>query len=359
MDSKIDTDYTPGTSAYSTEIHTPVPSNTGGDDQEQTSTAGSQIQLPFDSGVTAQFDAIQQALATVASCSNHLQQANIALVEKLVMALKATKPNTIQDISNSGVQSEGKHTDHSMPACLAIGDLTEDGVFKSSDHSSLNSSHPPAIMVGLNKLDCSKNEGVHVKAYATGITENLFQMHVETWNDSVMYCTGCTWLALHPKASEMGFQTGTFSTTEDHPREPPIQITNHWITFEHPYDAIPSVVLWLNSLDTSKHTGRRIYVIASDVSKSGFRLHIHSWGPTKLYSAGVSWLAYPAEFPGIESGNFVGRWGDVRFRKFSKPPRRVMVALNMFHSDWGMGWRVDTWGDSILYQCGGAYIALE
>ncbi|KAF8464496.1 hypothetical protein BDZ91DRAFT_257991 [Kalaharituber pfeilii] len=173
----------------------------------------------------------------------------------------------------------------------------------------------------------------------------------------------------------MGFQTGTFNTTEDHPPEPPKQNTMCWIPFERPYDAIPAVVLWLNSLDTCAGENQRIHVIASDVSKAGFRLYIHSWRETRLYTAGVSWLAYPAEAPGIESGNFLGRWGDVKFTKFNKPPSRVMVAFNKIDCNknfnlrltvkcegitkGGMGWRVDTWGDSQPYDCGGAYIALE
>jgi len=235
-------------------------------------------------------------------------------------------------------------------------------------------SEPPAVIVGINSLEIDRGANVRVHATVEDVQDCVFGAHIRTWLNTRLYSAGCTWLAA-PRGHQC-FQVGTFDTTRSYSPTNPQQLTHHNIVFQHPYEAPPKVVVWLNKLDLSRDHNERVIAFATDITEAGFTVHINSWDTTVLYQAGISWFAYPSGYPGICSGNMVGTSAVVSFeRKFAKPPKSVLVGLNKLDSDRhgrcsfnivteavsevGMGIRVEGWGDTFLHSAGVSYIAIE
>lgn len=244
----------------------------------------------------------------------------------------------------------------------------------------------PGLVVGLTLLDVDAAANVRVNAYPNEIQREHFKINVSSWNDTRLYGAACAWLAI--KADDMDFQYGSYHTIEDHDwRETPHHNTRK-ITFKRQYPAAPKVVVWLNVIDLGCRENFRIKTFATDVTTTGFIIHIDTWSDTRLYSAMASWVAYPTVRSGVASGSFSTM--DIRssgqeqvynsayesFGKgvFEKPPR-LFLALNALDIDRratmrvmvkadnvsaaGMTWHLDSWRDSSMYSAGASYIALR
>lgn len=237
---------------------------------------------------------------------------------------------------------------------------------------------PPVIILGLTSLEVEPSVNtVRVDAFVENIHKHIFDAHIRSWCDTVLYQAGCTWLAMpseHPH-----FQVGNFRTCDDPAWTLEKCVTHHEVVFPNPYKAPPKVVLWLNMLDISSLCNERIMTFATNVTRAGFTAHINSWGDTQLHGAGISWFAYPAGYPGICSGTVLpenGTSGVVEFeKKFKNSPTTVLVGLNKLDcdkksrcsfniiteavSEVGLGIRVEGFSDTVLHSAGVTYIAIE
>jgi hypothetical protein len=244
----------------------------------------------------------------------------------------------------------------------------------------------PGLAVGLNSLDVDRKGGLRVNAYADQVSRSGFRIHIDSWEDTVLYSAGCTWLEVAPNNTDI--QIGRFNTMEVNPWGGPQPVTSRRIHFGRAFSAPPRVVVWLNSLDMNSTKNWRVAASATQITPSGFSLSITTWGDSLLYSAGVSWIAYPADKPSMASGTFntldVRPWdqprpgtsGQVGFAgaHFSSSPR-VLLGLNSIDADCaynlrirlaadricstGMNWHIDSWADTRLYSAGASYLALE
>jgi len=241
----------------------------------------------------------------------------------------------------------------------------------------------PGLPLGLAEIDMDRGAGIRISTTTALVTKDNFQIYIDSWADSVLYSGGCAWIEAPPESSD--FQWGEFNTQEDRPWNQPQASTIRQITFPRPYEAPPSVVVWLNELDMGSSAGWRINAYATNISQTGFTLHIDTWADSVLYSAGDTWIAHSANNPNIASGAFntqdVRPWDQPRPDNsnaigfphgFSSAPK-VTVALNSIDIDnaaglrisattsgitsTGMTWHLDSWADTILYSAGGAYIA--
>lgn len=180
-----------------------------------------------------------------------------------------------------------------------------------------------------------------------------------------------------------------FSTLEDHPYNKPQEKTTKKITFARPYPSTPQMVIWLNSVDLANDKNVRVRAFATDIASDGFTLHLDTWSDSRLYSAGASWIAFPANKEGVTSGNF--STSDVRdpskpqlqnkkaikytdAKKFKAAPQ-VLAGINAIDIDRssnvrisvtsdgitnsGFTWHIDAWSDSVLYSAGAAYLAID
>lgn len=257
--------------------------------------------------------------------------------------------------------------------------LENDKVFSLSD------TNPADFPIGLTYIDIGRSANIRITAYTDSVTQDSVKVHLDSWEDTVLYSAGCTWLGGY--AEDCGIQFGHFSTTDDHPRDKPKPQTSRKITFSKPFNGSPpKVIVWLNELNMSNKTNWRCKAYTSDITADSFIVHIDTWADTTLYSASVSWIAHPANSPKIASGSFntmdVRPWfiplsknkGTAKFDVKFKSIPRVVVALDWLDignrgnlrlrlaksnvSTEGLMWNIDAWGDTILYSAGASYIAL-
>lgn len=239
--------------------------------------------------------------------------------------------------------------------------------------------------IGLNFLDIDRSANIRIKATTDTVTDTSVKVHLDAWADTTLYTAGCTWLDLC--TNDRDFQCGTFSTGDDHAWNKPQLTTSRQITFAKPYAVTPKVIVWLNQLDMDKTHNWRVKTYVSDVSTTGFSLHIDTWGDTILYSGNATWIAHPANRTNIASGTY--NTGDVRpwnqpqqvngkaitFDKTFETAPRVFSALNYLDiantanlrvkmsqtsiTSKGMTWNLDCWGDTTLYSAGASYLAVQ
>lgn len=243
----------------------------------------------------------------------------------------------------------------------------------------------PGVVVGLRAVDIGCHANIRVNAYPNEIQRDCFKIHLDTWQETTLYGGGCSWLAI--EADDRDFQYGSYHTREDHEWTDPQIHNTRKITFKRRYSAVPKVVVWLNVIDLDANITWRIKTYASDVTATGFTIHIDTWSDSILYTAMASWMAYPADRPGVTSGCFstldtrscimpqvynsaFEAFGTV----FEKPPK-LFLALNALEIDHrqnmrlevkadnvaaaGMTWHLDAWSDTVLYSAGASYIAFR
>lgn len=254
-----------------------------------------------------------------------------------------------------------------------------------------SSNTKPKFFLGLNKLHICRTTNIRVHTYASTTRNNQTraQIHLDTWADTTLYSAGCSWLAT--KADDPDFQVGYFNTQDDHPCDRPKVHTSRHIKFKRAYNNPPMVVVWLSQLNMDRKRNWRVRAYATDITTAGFTVHADTWGDSLLYSAGVSWIAYPSDKKNVASGRCSTK--DIRNRSscqrnnekrvsffadkkmsFTAPPR-VVVGINTLNVDCshnmrlkvyadqitksGMTCHMNSWSDSVLYAAGMSYIALD
>lgn len=247
-------------------------------------------------------------------------------------------------------------------------------------------SAPPGVVVGFNLLSIRGSSNIRVKAYASNIKNDCFNINIDSWSDTRIWRATCSLLEVAP--GDPDFQFGVFDTKEDHPISKRQSATTRLVTFPHPYKSPPKVVVWLTELDMDHEKNWRIKAYADYVTPTSFTLHVDTWGDSLLYFATASWVAYTAGRPNVSSGKFnttdmrqsncpqLYNSAYINFGKnmFTAPPN-VLLAINSLDvccqkdmrlevkassvSATGMAWHINNWDNSILYSAGASYIALS
>lgn len=202
-------------------------------------------------------------------------------------------------------------------------------------------------------------------------------IHLDAWDDSIMYSAACTWLPTFRRDRE--FQYGRVTIN-------PNQLV-HGITFEHEYTSIPNVVVWLNGFEIGEGADWKLSVGAMNVTTKGFALKGKIWGGTRLYHMEATWIAYPSSRPNIDSGGFdtaeVRDWQTpqhehtkaVTFSKHFVRAPRVYFALNRVDSrhtnnlrlrahvsgvtTQGMNVHLDSWCNANMHTAEGQWVAIQ
>ncbi|KAG6354008.1 hypothetical protein INS49_004979 [Diaporthe citri] len=224
---------------------------------------------------------------------------------------------------------------------------------------------------------------ISITAATSEATTENFKASLHSWADTVLYSASMTYLE---KSSAFNYtQTGVYNTQETRPWNEPQLMNSKRINFTTPFSAPPKVVTWLQSLDMDKSKNWRIIASATDIDKNGFTIHADSWADSILYSAGVTWLAHPAEQPGVTSGRIdtqdVRPWQKPQHENsgvrdfgvaFSGTPKVIMAldSLDYDHSrnlrvrlstsfvnSTSMTWHLESWWDSIMYSAGASFFA--
>jgi len=64
------------------------------------------------------------------------------------------------------------------------------------------------------------------------------------------------------------------------------------VNFLNPFEKRPEVVVTISLLDADKGTNVRYNVETTGVSRDGFTLKISTWGDSKIFGLGGTWIAY-------------------------------------------------------------------
>ncbi|KAF9067482.1 hypothetical protein BDP27DRAFT_1328669 [Rhodocollybia butyracea] len=150
---------------------------------------------------------------------------------------------------------------------------------------------PPTVVVFLTSVDTEKGRNTRAKVYATDVQTDGFNVHVDSTSDTLLWNAGIAWFA-YP-TNKKGITSGTCSTSDVRSWEQASQLANSRpVTFpDQTFDKAPRVFMAVNQLDIGYQTNARIHLSSSNVTKTGMEWHIDAWGDTKMYLAGVSWIA--------------------------------------------------------------------
>jgi hypothetical protein len=160
---------------------------------------------------------------------------------------------------------------------------------------------PPVVFIGLSQLNMDGATYARVEASAGNVAARGLQILIESWSNSILYSAGCTWLAVG--ADDPAYQCG-HKTIDEHAWHDPQSPNFYRVSFPRPYPVVPDVVIWLSKFDLSTRGHWSVNAYATDITKTGFTLHIETQGSTLLYSGTAYWFSYPTGKSGILSGSF-------------------------------------------------------
>ena len=242
----------------------------------------------------------------------------------------------------------------------------------------------PRLPLGLTLLDIDANKNIRINASATDITPESFTASLNAWADTTLYAASLTYIEAGPAFDYL--QTGTFNTQEVGAWENHAPQNSKRISFATAFQGqAPKIVCWLTSIDMDKNYGWRCRAYATDIDTAGFTVHIDTWANTIMYSAGMTWIAYPADQPNVASGSFstndIRSWTNPQpensatlnfSRGFNKVPKLAM-ALDGLDYDQStnlrvrlstsavtpteMTWHLQSWADSKMYMASASYFA--
>ncbi|GKZ34376.1 hypothetical protein AbraIFM66950_004607 [Aspergillus brasiliensis] len=231
----------------------------------------------------------------------------------------------------------------------------------------------PVTVHGLNWLDVNCGFNIRVDSHIVDPTQEKFTASIRSWADTQLYPAGFNWLEVPHISQSIPslplIQTGVFDTEEKREWTKPQLKNSKSVQF---------------TLHTTHPKG---CLLPLDVTTTGFTISIDSWSNTVMHRAIASWIAYPQDAHGIDSGRFAAMnirlWQKpqhddtkaVTFTKCFFQAPKMFIALDEFNYDSaknlrlktsvsdvsqdGFTWHLQSWGDSIMYNAAASYLAWE
>ena len=72
----------------------------------------------------------------------------------------------------------------------------------------------------------------------------------------------------------------------------PPRVYTKRVDFAEPFSALPTVLVAIRALDTSKDANTRIIVSAANIDARGFEMRFQTWSDSKVYDIIIDWIAY-------------------------------------------------------------------
>lgn len=245
--------------------------------------------------------------------------------------------------------------------------------------STRNVTWPPLLRkttLGLRAIDTDKSTNVRVSAKTLNNKPDGATIDVSTWSDTKFYWGDASVIAWGGCDSML--ESGTLDSYREGLKKK--------VIFKGCYDVPPVVIAFFYYLDLETNGGGwRARAYAEDVTTSGFSVGASTWSTSKLFSAGVGWIAVPAKSTVHRAGTFstaeLHPWDqpvqkNSKSIEFSSPIREnpvVFAALNAIDmsdkqnmrielnktsvSGKGFTWHIDSWSDSKINQASAAYLA--
>ncbi|KAL8710770.1 MAG: hypothetical protein Q9220_004788 [cf. Caloplaca sp. 1 TL-2023] len=186
---------------------------------------------------------------------------------------------------------------------LLTGTFHTTEVSKWQDHKSqvskrINFQHPfdgqpPKVLCWLTTMDMSKDRNFRIKTFATDIDAKGFTAHIETWDDSILYQAGITWLAYpgnHPNVA-----SGSFGTDDIRHADKPQLENSATIKFAAgggKFDKTPKLAMALTGFDYDHSKNLRLRLSTSAVTKEAMTWHLQAWGDSRMFRGSASYFAW-------------------------------------------------------------------
>ena len=148
----------------------------------------------------------------------------------------------------------------------------------------------PKVIVFLKQLHMDKNKGWRITTKVSDIDANGFNIHINTWADSILYSAVAGWIA-YPEDRPYVFSCTAGTGDVRHWSEPQHLNSNSIGFCGVQFWRAPSVFMAIKSLDFSHKADLRIKVRAKNVTPTGLTWHMKSWGDSIFTSGEVSILA--------------------------------------------------------------------
>jgi hypothetical protein len=149
----------------------------------------------------------------------------------------------------------------------------------------------PKVLVFFKTIDAGRGSSTRVKTYTSNIDAKGFTIHIDTWADTTLFRAIAGWVA-YPEDKEHIFG-GTANTMDVRPWDRPQEKQQRDVRFDSvSFWKKPSVFVALNWLDISSATNLRVKAYVDNITEGGLTWHIDSWADTKLWSAGISYIAF-------------------------------------------------------------------
>ncbi|KAG0128486.1 hypothetical protein HOY82DRAFT_592817 [Tuber indicum] len=244
----------------------------------------------------------------------------------------------------------------------------------------------PKLPFGLNYFDISTHTNIRVAATTSDITKESFKVSINSWGDTHLVSAGISWLEVSP--GHLEYQSGEFSTQQDHPSDKPQTETSRRIIFDRPFPSPPKVIVFLRQFDMARNPYCRVVTKVSGIDASGFTIHINTWADSILYSTTAGWIAYPEDrehvFSCTASTEDIRHWTrpaqlkhskriDFGGPKFWKTPN-IFMAINQLDfscksymrikveakdvTQTGLTWHIDSWLDPLMVRAGVSILAV-
>lgn len=184
---------------------------------------------------------------------------------------------------------------------LRTGTFSTTEVGKWQDHKPQNSKRinfarpfqgqqPPKVVCWLTTVDMDKDKNWRIKTYATDIDPRGFTVHIDSWDDTIMYQAAVTWLA-YP-ADQPNVASGTFSTDDVRPANNPQQENTATVKFAKGFGKTPKLTMALSGFDYDCKKNLRLRLSNSAVTPTGVTWHLQAWVDSIMYRASASYFAW-------------------------------------------------------------------
>ena len=233
------------------------------------------------------------------------------------------------------------------------------------------------ITLGLRALDTDNSTAVRVKADANNVKADGATIDVTTWGDTKMYWADANYISWGKCDTSLEF--GTLDIYKEGTRSKKVK-------FDRCYAVPPTVLVFFYYLDLpTGGDAYRVSAYAEDVTTTGFTVGARTWSSSEFYSAGVGWIAVPADSSVFRAGTYSTSelhhytqpaQKHSKSLAFSSPTRdnpQIFTALNHIDmpnaqnlriqlnedtvSGKGFTWHIDAWSDSKISSAGASYLA--
>ncbi|KAL8643727.1 MAG: hypothetical protein Q9226_008154 [Calogaya cf. arnoldii] len=168
------------------------------------------------------------------------------------------------------------------------------------DHKSQNSKRinfarefqgeAPKVICWLTTVDMGKDKNWRIKSYITDIDTKGFTAHIDSWDDTILYQAGITWLA-YP-ANQPNVASGTFSTDDIRPANKPQAENSATVKFGRKFAETPMLAMALSGFDYGSNKNLRLRLSTSGVTEEAVTWHLQSWGDSVMYRASAAYFAW-------------------------------------------------------------------